>query len=87
MRTAAKLQTEDLRWAWVAIATAVGVLGVQVLPPIYLLLFLAALLGFTGLRMFGTDNHRTTGATLASISVGLLIPVGTALVLQGVNSL
>ncbi|WP_029538666.1 MULTISPECIES: hypothetical protein [unclassified Rhodococcus (in: high G+C Gram-positive bacteria)] len=86
MRAASKLDVEDLRWAWVATSAAVGLLGVRVVPALYLL-FIASLIGFTGLIMFGIDNHRTTGARLASISFGLLIPVCTTLVLQGVNSL
>lgn len=86
MWTASKLEVEDLRWSWVAVAVAVGLFSVRLAPPLYLL-FTAALIGFVGMGMFGTDNHRTAGARLASIGIGLLIPVGTALILQGVNSL
>lgn len=37
--------------------------------------------------MFSTRTHRTSGATFASIGLGMLIPAAAALVLQGINSL
>lgn len=45
--TVAKLEVEDLRWSRVVIAVAAGILGLLVLPPIYLF-FLAAVIGFSG---------------------------------------
>ncbi|MDV7355132.1 hypothetical protein R4282_19235 [Rhodococcus oxybenzonivorans] len=86
MWTVAKLEVEDLRWSWVVIAVAAGLLGLLVLPPIYLF-FLAAVIGFAGMSMFSTRTHRASGATFASIGLGMLIPAAAALVLQGINSL
>ncbi|MDV7244218.1 MULTISPECIES: hypothetical protein [Rhodococcus] len=86
MWTVAKLEVEDLRWSWFAIALGAGILGLLVLPPIHLF-FLAAMIGFVGMTMFSSRTHRAIGATFASIGLGMLIPAAAALVLQGINSL
>jgi hypothetical protein len=58
---------------------------VLVLTPIYLVLAAAAL-GLTGLAVFQLAGHRTAGARLASLGLGVLIPAAAGAALVGINS-
>ena len=86
MGAASSLEVEDLRWWWASAGFVLGWGAVLVLTPIYLVLAAAAL-GLTGLAVFHLVGHRTAGARLASLGLGVLIPAAAVAAVEGINSL
>ena len=86
MGAASSLEVEDLRWWWALAGFVLGCGAVLVLTPIYLVLAAA---GPRIDRIGGVSprRHRTAGARLASLGLGVLIPAAAVAAVVGINSL
>ncbi|MGM5069228.1 hypothetical protein EU244_030885 [Rhodococcus qingshengii] len=81
------IESGNLRWRWMTLASAVGALAMIWFVSPVAVLVVGSVLGGVGLLVFHLLPPREAGARAASVGVGLLIPAVPLSVVHLVNLL